>query len=1456
MGNTKQHNHETDDHFDNQILYNEAEKSSALADGGCGVCQRMGFPLFLVRKAIVPKGYRDVNWSQNIISLGPNEKSLSATYEYAYRTLRTGYVYLLLQEQDKTYRYLSYEVTPSGVYRHKSINDMIEHNIHEIPEKCHDKYDHIPGVFINIDRSRYSGIGYIGYSRRAWSQSALDKYRLAANNGDIRQLQRFSVINLGGFGTPAPSPEALGNVSIPSVLATTLPPSRCFPFKEFDPTSYSVSKVRLDRPKLMELELAPQYMIHIDGDQTLKEALNTRKYTNDSFVTAHQFNSFKGNVLRSTLLYTSGTDLVFKLFQHAAELAGRNNTEISAVVIDDPFAIAEELCLQRRLYVDPIINIMDRSAEDFNLKTAEIFQERINGQQDIDRLDKLIKQAINHYYDNYPEEAKQLYGKQDEVLTETALDEQASDKAQAPLDKLTYFDDLYDETSSFYLQPYLRNRDYFSEKSFHLRKLVEMIENYKRQLTAYYHNQEAYKYHRVFNYNEITEHGIPVRHNNSRYYLDRPDLYTEIKISEQEKSRLIAAEEAKPYNRSKNCFEVWVFKSATEISREGKAELNRELDKLNKHIDESVLKEFIKHDNQYFTNIANTIHQYSTDYFNYLGWLFGANQQPSPYFPNLNTVNQIPFWQIESDQNGSNNHLGYLQDFICMIDFNVVGGVPLTEQYGVWDVLLGDPSSLFYQLFNNHSEKSLWHLLVKARLAQDNNSALANGDKTLDNALSTVIKESAADLDILFCERKGRIICELYGILLQQAMAGVAQQRDQVNRKNTNQVLTEQAMTLPAWPTDSAGNIDEQTFKTLLCESVMVFNKTYAYFGEVTVPMNQASDFIRHWSSRPRVFLERQDSEAVALLASIAEQRKVGDGSYALSEKSAEAFTFDIFDMSNSVSCEFEWHGGVFKMKQGELGFNSLEGIDKAYLGEYREFGKMNNIAETGWSALLNSISLFLSKKSLDTNLEKLALAGEAQYGQKYKDNLHDEIKKGYLTITSQTLVVVSSTSQTVLKGVKLAAYLRNNRQIIRWVNKILKGGGAQAGLALAKVGGGILGIMAIIDGFDTMSSGASLIKDGEVAAGRVLIICGGGQTVIAVLGLLQLFNIIAIAGPWAIGLVVLSVIFMMIVYIFRDESLDWLPIEYWANRTLFGKKYKDKKWPVYPPNLLGTGIATNDYLAAVQGLHCNIEFGERYEMAYRDRLPYIQQKTLKLEQTYQEFYEKMQLATNEAEKNYLESQLERLVSQQTNMHIYQVESLRKGIYTNHNRNLELAMIKNSWLPEIQSKMQGLYVQMVLPNYDVDISILEAVLHLCKNGQTMVLSITNQRLYLDIQPIFGALDTVALRGERKEPIRDLYKNNTEKVTKIEYYEAIEIPKKDTVTGLTILTDDDKGNPLPLLQKTTHHKITYKVAEIYGEHEIYLKVKYWQSGKTQARKDHNGHLELIELAPLVQEYHYQ
>lgn len=140
-----------------KIIYAEADTGnkdsrSDLAQGGCGVCERKGFPLFLVRKAPISLDYPFAGDSSQMRSLVKDNREPEAgliTHRYVYRTLRVGYVYILVKHKQKGWEFLGYEITPSGVYRHKSITDVKERNIKEIPQSCtKDNHHHILALLL------------------------------------------------------------------------------------------------------------------------------------------------------------------------------------------------------------------------------------------------------------------------------------------------------------------------------------------------------------------------------------------------------------------------------------------------------------------------------------------------------------------------------------------------------------------------------------------------------------------------------------------------------------------------------------------------------------------------------------------------------------------------------------------------------------------------------------------------------------------------------------------------------------------------------------------------------------------------------------------------------------------------------------------------------------------------------------------------------------------------------------------------------------------------------------------------------------------------------------------------------------------------------------------------------------------------------------------------------------
>lgn len=93
----KENNENSTAEFNNKLIFEKSKEDLLGKDNQCKACQRQGFPLFLVRKAIIPKQFRkEIAWStgmdnSNCIPLNNSQ--------YAYRTLREGYVYILAEKK-------------------------------------------------------------------------------------------------------------------------------------------------------------------------------------------------------------------------------------------------------------------------------------------------------------------------------------------------------------------------------------------------------------------------------------------------------------------------------------------------------------------------------------------------------------------------------------------------------------------------------------------------------------------------------------------------------------------------------------------------------------------------------------------------------------------------------------------------------------------------------------------------------------------------------------------------------------------------------------------------------------------------------------------------------------------------------------------------------------------------------------------------------------------------------------------------------------------------------------------------------------------------------------------------------------------------------------------------------------------------------------------------------------
>jgi hypothetical protein len=531
-----------------KIIYAEADTGnkdsrSDLAQGGCGVCERKGFPLFLVRKAPISLDYPFAGDSSKMRRLVKDNREPEAgliTHRYVYRTLRVGYVYILVKHKQKGWEFLGYEITPSGVYRHKSITDVKERNIKEIPQSCtKDNHHHIPGAFISIDTSVYEGEAYIAYTRRAWSQgkgSTISQYLELMNNGqimldlpskvaaqpiktddelnqdeadnDLRQqrpldlktaLKRFTKINLTKEAYLAPEKLTEGG-------------KRSFAFSE-------LKSSRL----LLELEGDPNSIRYLDpsDENEAKHQAPDKLEHFTGFTTVHKFNSLRdmdkehnagesGNTIYKYKPCASELDKQIKHFENS------NRYKVPVVIIEDPFGIAEELSLQRQLKTVPISQML--------VKSEQIYNEKLNEQTHKlhaanDRLDQLLSRKVEEYSQTHANEAAIIYG----------------EKANK---------------SEFLAQAYYKNYhstqvlgipcDYFNEKRLHLRKTLSFINEYRNQEKE----QELSKLKDITTYIYDLKTDESTYTANAKHYLDLG--YQRIEMTEQEKVAHLAKKNAKP----------------------------------------------------------------------------------------------------------------------------------------------------------------------------------------------------------------------------------------------------------------------------------------------------------------------------------------------------------------------------------------------------------------------------------------------------------------------------------------------------------------------------------------------------------------------------------------------------------------------------------------------------------------------------------------------------------------------------------------------------------------------------------------------------------------------------------------------------------------------------------------------------------------------------------------------
>ena len=1388
--------------LEDRIIYGELDKGkdshSPLANGNCGVCERKGFPIFLVRKAPVSATFISKH------NIGIAEKKLSddnrepevdlITHKYVYRTLRVGYVYILVKHKQKGWEFMGYEVTPSGVFRHKTITDVKERNVKEIPTGCtkDGNNHHIPGSFINIDTSVYEGEAYIAYTRRAWSQginSTIEKYLKLMNESSITidlpskkeqdssesqdqaaqiverntktidldtALKRFTKINLNEESYKDPDKLTEGG-------------KRSFRFSSLESAN-----------SLLELAVDPKMIVHNENndENNQKELISDE----NTFITAHKFNSLRD---RKGYGVEKGNGVEYeyeaesrKLEDQIKKFQQSGKYVVPVVIVEDPFGIAEELSLQRQLKIEPIAQSVVKAEEIYNKKIDEHFRKLFESNK---RLDETLKESLDENIEKSEEKTSDI--------------------------------EEYKPAYHAVVKTSVAKSKYFSEERLHLRKTLSLINDYRNQIESI----EISKAKDITYYDYIytgrwDSRDITLSWTETKTYLNQG--YIEIPMSEEEKRKHLE-EKNDPKTNKTNIFykDVRAFRLENTIVQATKEKIAKERAKYDNLLDLEKERKFLEEDQEDYNAILDSISNFSQDYFYYLTWLFGF-ESCSEYAPkSINKFNDCEFWLIECDTNASNNHVGYLTDFLALIDFTYLGGIKTEEQTAVWDSLLNNKNSLLYHIIDG-KKGSFWELVLHKRLKimEDELSAISEFQPQLmhktnneeikkhlqqqeENQLKAeqerqqqtkiILQELEAEqsqnqLDESFFSEKGQLMLTLYSMLLTRVSSGIT------NRP------TEKAET-------QKDSLIKQNAKKLMIESGLIVNgELILYLQLQNIPALELNSI--------QTYFEPLSHSATPLPTF----------DYTVSDSSQQAKTdwdvverrLNYMDVANKIA---EVANAPRILASGRTFYRAVcryflgdpsvmrfpfKDLKKIFIQSYNNIKKMNgesilnSVKNAGLNPTtrVNAISVSLATSQLLTaglqagvtyiqyqeNLKKLE---DNSIGETIRYEIKRDVQFGFYKVvagfTNAINELLKFADLTLSQAVR--TFITNRASLSTLVNGVFK------------ISAGAVGVMGIISSVISISEGCFLFAKGmqkSGAVGTALCIAGGLQVISGIACLAQsiglMLSISIFTGPIGVAIFVFALVAQLVIAIiqkiFKDESDDWDKMQIWFNNCLFGTKSSDKGI-AYAATFDSMALEINDFMAALINLDAVIQLQEQP--------------------------------------------------------IYYLEQMRT--YKNSKKDYD-QIGHPERAADVAHLCREIYISFVLPNYESDESYFEAILRFFdrNNQETVALKITKGKEFPILEFVNGSPEDLLIKRQIPlGPVDDDGDLIPSKVGRIESYEK---------------ATDSENNELNYFQ------VFYKVGEFYyvGIEEIYLQLNYWPKGQTSQ----NSQNKIVDNQPLMIYYTYK
>ena len=759
---------ESENIYNPQLVYEASEKDMNLASGQCGACQRRGFPLFLVRKSIVPRTFKSqIDWSNGMVSLGDREPERNwLDYQYAYRTLREGYVYILCNQigndDDSKLEVMAYEVTHSGGFRLREFRDVKGTRPKDIPLSCLSDNHQVKAQFVTIDNRVYDK-AWVAYSSIRWTLATINYYK----ENQAEREQRFSHVDLTQQTAKGVSKQ-----------------NRSFLFRDF------FTKNRF----LLELECSDEEVIDYYEDEsknilvrkkdkgkevpedgvkslfdnirngmmtvktrTLSDLLNATKSNlgglyNQVFCTASHFNSLHGEKVRQAL------DLTVSRYEQDNHYG---TTELTALVVEDPLGLAEELSIQRRQRLAPVIEGLAKQDE--------------NDNELLKRYDKLVRNSSHNYI--YYEEKKTAKSKLAKTMQKWDSGEIRDTFAQ-------FYQENNDYVSSYplsYFTPEIRYaRNHYQsimqykqmikssitqagDNDFYLFLFYDKNQDYQKEfeehvgtdyrddtldwqdieLKGYFnsadklaglnaldkiyvldvvgetyfaeqlgisdpHTLEKSKLNHYLFCRRLSLYGlsIPKTENNNGF-----GDYRSITLSEAQQTALLShyhqSHTGKEANQVNSVMVVHFYNLSAYKDKLGDKTVADNWDKHQKRLNQPSMDNFEALEKSGYQSLYQYVNVSSQDYYHYLIWLWGEDKQyyqvedgaKKEALPQ--TLNSLFFWRNEVLPNCSDMHISFLLTVLQIFDSGSIGNIELPIQSALWAMLFENKQSIYFYLLGD-----------------------------------------------------------------------------------------------------------------------------------------------------------------------------------------------------------------------------------------------------------------------------------------------------------------------------------------------------------------------------------------------------------------------------------------------------------------------------------------------------------------------------------------------------------------------------------------------------------------------------------------------------------------------------------------------------------------------------------------------------------------------------------